>query len=240
MKPYPISYRSLIPKAAECENLFVPVCLAASHIAYGSIRMEPVFMIMGQSSATAAAMAIDDRVPVQKADYGRLRARLLADRQILAWTNTTPIRVSATIPRPQGIVIDDDAATATGDWIVSSSVPNAVGAGYRHDGNKDKGTAALTFTPKVPSAGRYEISLVYVPNENRARNVPVSVLLDGKTAAESRLNQRVGNGIALLGAWELRTDSKLVIRVGNEGTDGFVVVDGIEIKSTASGIRPKN
>jgi hypothetical protein len=61
MKPYPISYRSLVPKQAQCENLFVPVCLAATHIAYGSIRMEPVFMILGQSSATAAAIKLITR-----------------------------------------------------------------------------------------------------------------------------------------------------------------------------------
>lgn len=85
MPPYPISYRSIVPKKAECENLLVPVCLSASHIAYGSIRMEPVFMILAQSAATAAAMAIDDNVAVQEVSYEKLRARLLADKQILAW-----------------------------------------------------------------------------------------------------------------------------------------------------------
>jgi hypothetical protein len=84
--PYGISYRSLVPKASQAENLLVPVCLAASHIAYGSIRMEPVFMATGQSSATAAALAIDAGVPVQKVDYAKLRERLLADAQILEWT----------------------------------------------------------------------------------------------------------------------------------------------------------
>ena len=85
MKPYPISYRALVPKAGECDNLFVPVCLAATHIAYGSIRMEPVFMILGQSSATAACQAIDEKVAVQKIDYLRLKKQLLADKQILEW-----------------------------------------------------------------------------------------------------------------------------------------------------------
>ncbi len=83
--PYPISYRSIVPKAAECENLLVPVCLSATHIAYGSIRMEPVFMILGQSAATAAVLAMDSKLPVQKLSYENLRARLLADKQILAW-----------------------------------------------------------------------------------------------------------------------------------------------------------
>jgi hypothetical protein len=86
MKPYPISYRALVPKAGQCENLFVPVCLSSSHMAYGSIRMEPVFMILGQSAATAACLALDNDVPAQKVSYPKLRARLLADKQILAWT----------------------------------------------------------------------------------------------------------------------------------------------------------
>jgi len=83
--PYPISYRSIVPKAGECDNLLVPVCLSASHIAFGSIRMEPVFMVLGQSAATAACQAIDEGVAVQAIGYAKLRERLLADQQILAW-----------------------------------------------------------------------------------------------------------------------------------------------------------
>ena len=83
VKPYPISYRAIIPPAGECENLWVPVALSATHIAYGSIRMEPVFMILGQSAATAASMSIDDRVPAQKVNYAKLRAQLQKDGQVL-------------------------------------------------------------------------------------------------------------------------------------------------------------
>jgi hypothetical protein len=90
--PYPISYRSIIPKAAECENLLVPVCLSATHIAYGSIRMEPVFMILGQSAATAAALAIDAGCTPQELRYEALRERLLADKQILEWKAAQPRR----------------------------------------------------------------------------------------------------------------------------------------------------
>jgi hypothetical protein len=82
-KPYPISYRSIVPKEDECQNLLVPVCLSSSHIAYGSIRMEPVFMILGQSAATAAVRAIDGGTSVQDVDYARLKERLLADEQVL-------------------------------------------------------------------------------------------------------------------------------------------------------------
>jgi hypothetical protein len=96
MSPYPISYRAIVPKRSEAENLLVPVCLSASHIAYGSIRMEPVFMILGQSAATAACLAIDDNIRAQKVDYAKLRARLLADKQILHWPANSSGQPTAT------------------------------------------------------------------------------------------------------------------------------------------------
>jgi hypothetical protein len=77
--PYPISYRSIIPKKSECTNLLVPVCLSASHIAYGSIRMEPVFMVLGQSSALAAVMAIDLHLPLQEIPIEKLQKELKED-----------------------------------------------------------------------------------------------------------------------------------------------------------------
>jgi hypothetical protein len=83
--PYPISYRSIIPKKQECSNLLVPVCLSATHIAFGSIRMEPVFMVLGQSAATAASLAIDENSSVQELEYSKLKVQLLADGQRLEW-----------------------------------------------------------------------------------------------------------------------------------------------------------
>jgi hypothetical protein len=80
---YLISYRSIVPKRKEIQNLLVPVCLSASHIAYGSIRMEPVFMILGQSAVTAASLAIDENISVQELSYSKLRNRLVTDKQIL-------------------------------------------------------------------------------------------------------------------------------------------------------------
>ncbi len=82
-RPYSIAYGSILPKETECNNLLVPVCVSASHIAYGSIRMEPVFMILGQSAATAAVLAIQNKVSPQKLPYEKLRAVLLQDRQRL-------------------------------------------------------------------------------------------------------------------------------------------------------------
>jgi FAD dependent oxidoreductase len=83
-KPYPISYRSIVPKKSECTNLLVPVCLSSTHVAYGSIRMEPVFMILGQSAGMAANMAIENKIPVQDLDYGKLKTKLLEAGQRLS------------------------------------------------------------------------------------------------------------------------------------------------------------
>lgn len=84
--PYQIGYGAIVPRPGECENLLVTFALSASHTAFASIRMEPVFMVTSQSAAAAACIAVDDNVPVQKVDQAKLRARLLADKQVLEWT----------------------------------------------------------------------------------------------------------------------------------------------------------
>ena len=84
LTPYPVSYRSIVPKKAECQNLFVTFCLSASHIAFGSIRMEPVFMLLSQSAAIAADIALEGRLAVQDVPYEALKSELLAAEQILA------------------------------------------------------------------------------------------------------------------------------------------------------------
>ena len=87
---FPISYRSIRPRRGEADNLLVPMCLSASHAAYGPVRMEPVFMMLGQAAGTAASLAIDDNVSVQDLAYAKLRERLLADRAILEWQAAKP------------------------------------------------------------------------------------------------------------------------------------------------------
>lgn len=82
--PYQISYSSIVPKLNECSNLLVPVCLSSSHIAYGSIRMEPVFMVLGQSAATAASLAIESNIAIQDVDYDKLKSVLLKNEQVLS------------------------------------------------------------------------------------------------------------------------------------------------------------
>lgn len=87
-RPYPVEYGSIVPKKTECENLFVPICVSASHIAYGSIRMEPVFFALGQVAGTAAAQALSEGVAVQDVDYGALASRLKADGQVFSCTGS--------------------------------------------------------------------------------------------------------------------------------------------------------
>jgi hypothetical protein len=87
-RPYKIDYRSITPKSAECTNLLVPVCMSATHIAYGSIRMEPVFMVLGHSAGAAAVLAIDEKIPVQQVPYEKLRERMLAEHQVLTLSDS--------------------------------------------------------------------------------------------------------------------------------------------------------
>lgn len=98
--PYPVSYRSITPKREECTNLLVPVCLSASHIAYGSIRMEPVFMVLGQSAAKAACLAIDNNTDVQKIDVAQIQ-RMYDEDPLLDGT-APDILVDDTAVEPAG------------------------------------------------------------------------------------------------------------------------------------------
>jgi hypothetical protein len=82
-KPYQIDLGSIMPKEEECRNLLVPVCVSSSHIAFGSIRMEPVFMTLGESAGTLASMSVMDNVPLHKISYEKLKARLISDGQII-------------------------------------------------------------------------------------------------------------------------------------------------------------
>jgi hypothetical protein len=231
--PYPISYRSIVPRAAECENLLVPVCVSSSHIAYGSIRMEPVFMVLGQSAATAAAMAIDAGVSVQGVDYAQLRARLLADRQILVWTGPRrEPRKWFTPAQLPGIVVDDVCAEFTGEWADSRTAGPLVGHGYRHDLNQDKAGKQARFTVPLPAAGRYEVRLGYTPHANRATNVPVTIAAaDGRHTV--RINEQkippIDKLFVSLGTFPFAPGQPAVVVVSCAGTDGFVVVDAVQV-----------
>ena len=228
--PYPIAYRSIRPKKSECTNLLVPVCLAASHIAYGSIRMEPVFMVLGQSAATAACHALDDDRAVQEIDIDKLQERLEADGQVLEWTGPKrkPPIDPAALP---GIVVDDRNAKLTGNWSSSASVTGYVGYSYLHDGNVRKGKLQAVFTPKIKQAGNYEVRIAYTPNPNRATNVPVMIeSADGKRSLKVNQKKTPKQGaFHSLGVFRFAAGSLGRITVSNAGTDGYVIVDAVQL-----------
>jgi uncharacterized protein (TIGR03067 family) len=230
VSPYGISWRSIRPRREECGNLLVPVCLAASHIAYGSIRMEPVFMVLGQSAATAAALAIRDECDIQSISYPALRERLLADGQVLEWTG--PVRREPAGVDPAtlgGVVVDDAAAECRGEWLESRSIGGFVGAGYRHDGGTGKGEKSVSFRPVLPAAGRYEVRLYYTPSGNRAANVPVRVVVPGETRLVSVDQRRpAAEGYAILGRFDLPAGDGVTVTITTEGTEGHVVADAVQ------------
>jgi hypothetical protein len=240
VSPYPISYRSITPKQAECANLLVPVCLSSTHIAYGSIRMEPVFMVLGQSAGTAAVMAFDGNVSVQKVDYSKLKERLLADGQVLVWTGPKAQPGGATGPKGidaaklAGTVVDDSKAQLEGEWARSSSQPSFVGDGYLHDGNEAKGHKSARYVLTVKEAGEYEVRLSYSPNPNRATNVPVTV--SGFTGGGSKkvmVNQKQPPAIdrlfVSLGTFRFDAGAGATVEISNAGTDGHVIVDAVQL-----------
>jgi hypothetical protein len=228
--PYQISYQAIVPRKGECPNLLVPVCLSSSHIAYGSIRMEPVFLVLGQSSATAACLAIDARIDVQAVDYDKLRERLLHDKQVLEYR--AAVAQGGIDPRGlKGIVIDDDAAERVGFESVSSTVGPFVGIAYRHDGGTADGKQRARYLPELPETGKYEVRLSYSPNANRATNVPVTIVHADGTAAV-KVNQKkaptLEKAFISLGTYRFEKDKKGHVEVGNAGADGHVIIDAVQ------------
>ncbi|MFM7209512.1 MAG: FAD-dependent oxidoreductase [Verrucomicrobiota bacterium] len=230
-KPYPVSYRSIRPRASECTNLLVPVCLSASHIAYGSIRMEPVFMVMGQSAAIAAGLAIEAGTSVQDVPYPRLKERLLAVNQVLDFVPTAPVGRGVAKSTLPGIVIDDDQAELKGFGSVSTSTPGFVGEGYRHDGNDGKGAQSAKFTPDLPKAGRYRVAFSYGPNTNRAGNVSIRIRhADGESTVT--VNQKSAPSgdkpFHPLGTFDFKSGREGWVEISNAGSDGYVIADAVQ------------
>ncbi len=230
--PYQIAYGSLVPKKGQCENLLVPVCASSSHIAYGSIRMEPVFMILGQSAATAAVHGIRDGVAVQNVDYEKLRRQLLADGQVLEWSRPLPVNPRATpSSKLPGVVVDDAKAEFAGDWPNSGAQGKWVDGGYRHDENARQGEKTAVFKAALPEVGRYEVRLAYSVSSNRATNALVTVRhAEGET--ETRVNQRQDppiDGLFIsLGTFRFMREEPAIVTVSNTGADGYVIADAVQ------------
>ncbi len=234
---YPISYRAIVPRRGECTNLLVPVCLAASHVAYGSIRMEPVFLILGQSAATAAALAIDEQIDVQSVEYSKLRKRLIDDKQVLDLPRRPGSgRASIAVRSLPGIVVDDDDAEFHGTWSVSSVIGPHVGAGYRHDGNAGKGKGIAIFRATL-KPGNYEVRVAYTASDNRSASVPLFVHHATGTARvelnEQRKPQAKDGAFTPIGTFTF--DGPASVEIQNAGTTGHVIADAVQFLPVSVG-----
>lgn len=226
--PYQIAYRCLTPQRHECENLLVPVCLSASHIAYCSLRMEPVYMAMGQASGLAAVQALHANTSVQAINVAALQKKLREQKAVLDLPELANMPRSVKLP---GIVVDDTRAEKTGHWT-ASSYGNPVDGASIHDANTEKGKLSVTFKLSVPSTGRYEVRLSYAAASNRASNVPVEIVhADG--TAQITVNQKhtpPGKDPFLsLGSFRFEKDQPAMVIIRNDHTDGIVGADAVQL-----------
>lgn len=228
--PYPISYRSLIPKKTDCTNLLVPVCLSATHIAYGSIRMEPVFMALAQSAAVAAVMAIDAQKAVQDIDVAKLQNALI----------TNPLMDGS---QPE-ILLDNDVTpanvTPTGNWQTSKG-GGKYAATQLIDNSKGATPKTVLFAPDVLKAGRYEIYM-FNPNAGggggnpdevagnqtgKASKTLVRVRASGQWYEQQVATQQQINDWISLGTFQLELGNGNLVEISNKNADGIVTADAM-------------
>lgn len=218
--PYPIAYRFIIPKETECTNLLVPVCLSASHIAYGSIRMEPVFMVLGQSAAIAATLAIKGNIPVQQVDVKAIQSLLAKD----------PLMNGKT---PELVVDNDDSAHVqlTGAWSLHKR--GSYGRSMLIDSSKGATPKSIRFLPALSESGDYEV-YTYIPKLSGISSViPVSLFdgtnskrIDIKAADITVHGQTSGEWISL-GKHRLEKGQHVYVEISNAGADGLVFADAV-------------
>ncbi|MGF7037612.1 FAD-dependent oxidoreductase [Mucilaginibacter lappiensis] len=217
--PYPISYRAIVPKEKEAANLFVPVCLSATHIAYGSIRMEPVFMVLGQSAAVAACQAIDKKIPVQQVN-------VTAVQHIL---KSNPLADNST---PELLVDNGDAnVQVTGNWKTEKN--GGYGPSFLVDTSKASTINSVQFTPEVVKGGTYQV-YSYFPKVKNASAKTIFTIYDGQKATEKVINQAdiqvqgqtSGEWISL-GSYNLSRGKKTYVQVSNKNADGAIIADAV-------------
>ncbi|QEC80234.1 FAD-dependent oxidoreductase [Mucilaginibacter ginsenosidivorax] len=218
--PYPVSYRAIVPKPAEATNILVPVCLSASHIAYGSIRMEPVFMVLGQSAAVAACQAIDRKIAVQMVDVTAVQKLL----------KNNPLADGRT---PEVLVDNDDTAHVqiTGDWKIAQS--GGYGPTYFIDTAKAGPVNSVKFRPDIVKNGSYNV-YAYFPKAKNASAKTHITIFDGTNATEKIIDQGAiqvegqtsGEWVAL-GLYSLSKSKQAYVQISNKNADGVTVADAV-------------
>lgn len=234
--PYHVPYRSLLPRPEQCTNLVVPVALSATHVAFSSVRVEPTWMILGQSAGIAAALAAEQEVSVQDLPYPALNLRLLEQGQVLELPDESelPAKPGASIAPSTlpGIVLDDTDAELEGEWEQSRSFPGHIGKGYRHDRKRGDGQSRASFRFRVPESGRYRLLAAYSAHESRAGKVPVTVTCGASTSRfefDQREEPPSGNAFREIGTVELTAEEEAVLEVSNRDAEGFVILDAFQL-----------
>lgn len=236
--PYHIPYRAITPKASECDNLLVPVALSCTHVGISSIRVEPTWMILGQSAGIAAAMSAKQNLAVQKLPYPALRARLLAQKQVLdlpVLPDLPPEPKGAMSIDPKtlpGIVLDDAQAELKGPWSRSSNFKPHIGTGYLHDDARGDGLSSAIFRFKAPKAGKYDLRMAYSAHETRATQAPLTIQ-NGEKSIKLPLDQTqplpAGEAFRSIGKIDLQKEIETTITLRNAGTNGFVILDALQL-----------
>ncbi len=220
--PYPISYRAITPRRSEVSNLLVPVCLSASHIAYGSIRMEPVFMVLAQSAAVAACLAIDGNVPVQDVDMLRLREILTAN----------PL-ADGSLPEILVDNDDPDRVALNGDWSFNYDTFRGYGLNFFVDDTKGKVRKSVRYTPVLPTPGEYDI-YTFFPHLKEGSTVTAVSVFDGNAVSEKRLHKdeievvgQTGGEWVHIGRYSLPQGKEAYVEILNAGADNVVAADAV-------------
>ena len=220
--PYPISYRSIVPKPQECDNLLVPVCLSASHIAYGSIRMEPVFMMLGQSAATAACLAIDGNTSVQQVNINKIQEIL----------KTNPLADGST---PEILVDNDDsvAIKVKGNWRTAVNFPGCYGLSLFIDSSVYKTEDFVRFTPDIKKEGAYNVYIYLVKAPGISSHIPVIIgsgqevkVEDIKMDDIDIKGQTEGEWVPL-GKYSFAPGNNNNVTITGKGADGSVLADAV-------------
>jgi hypothetical protein len=231
--PYHIPYRAILPKSTECKNLLVPVALSCTHVAISPIRVEPTWMVLGQSAGIAAALAAQEELAVQKLPCSKLRERLLAQRQVLELPDLQPATNSIDPKTLPGIVLDDTAAVLEGDWTHSARFKPYISKGYHHAKRNGGGISTATFRFTAPQADRYQLLMAYSAHKTRASNVPV-IVKSGTQVTALTVDQTIplphSKHFRVVGDVTLQADVESTVSVSNANTSGFVILDALQLR----------
>ena len=217
--PYPISYRSIIPQRKECTNLLVPVALSATHIAFGSIRMEPVFMVLAQTAAVAACMAIDAKVDVQNIDIKKLQKTLLINPLL----NSSP---------PEVLVDNSDTneIKVIGNWQKTKMKDSAYKTDYLMVEADSEAINSVIFLPNLTQSGAYSVYIYCAEkpvNTNEwAETIDVEIST-GNKIVKTTVNQKANrHHWVKIGNFELNCKKNPSVTI-NTNKYGIAIADAV-------------